>query len=103
MAFLEVEKQNQEENANRQYTDFIQYYEKAKDLCADTPEGSQDVEMQLLDSLYVPLFARQRKKLEKAIQEEYTSCMAFGFITILTCRLNKHLRCFAGHHSRSCC
>ena len=23
--------------------------------------------------LYVPLFARQRKKLEKAIQEEYTS------------------------------
>lgn len=52
MAFLEVEKQNQEENANRQYADFIQYYEKAKDLCADTPEGSQDVEMQLLDSLY---------------------------------------------------
>ena len=52
MAFLEVEKQNQKENANRQYADFIQYYEKAKDLCADTPEGSQDVEMQLLDSLY---------------------------------------------------
>ena len=44
--------QNQKENANRQYADFIQYYEKAKDLCADTPEGSQDVEMQLLDSLY---------------------------------------------------
>lgn len=52
MAFLEVEKQNQKENTNRQYADFIQYYEKAKDLCADTPEGSQDVEMQLLDSLY---------------------------------------------------
>ena len=44
--------QNQKENANRQYADFIQYYEKAKDLCADTPEGSPDVEMQLLDSLY---------------------------------------------------
>ncbi|MCI6713622.1 MAG: protein kinase [Lachnospiraceae bacterium] len=52
MAFLEVEKQNQKENANRQYADFIQYYEKAKDLCADTPQGSQDVEMQLLDSFY---------------------------------------------------
>ena len=52
MAFLEVEKQNQEENANRQYANFVQYYEKAKDLCADTPQGSQDVEMQLLDSLY---------------------------------------------------
>lgn len=52
MAFLEVEKQNQEENANRQYADFVKYYETAKELCADTPEGSQDVEMQLLDSLY---------------------------------------------------
>lgn len=53
LAFLEVERQNQKENIDRQYTDFVQYYEKTKELFADTP--GQDVEMQLLDKLYQQL------------------------------------------------
>lgn len=55
MAFLEAEKQNQKENTDRQYADFVQYYEKAKELFEATPSGGQDVEMQLLDKLYQQL------------------------------------------------
>lgn len=55
MAFLEAEKQNQKENTDRQYADFVQYYEKAKELFEAAPSGGQDVEMQLLDKLYQQL------------------------------------------------
>lgn len=49
LAFLEVDKQNQKENADRKYEDFVQYYEKAKELSEDRSVKEQDVEMQLLD------------------------------------------------------
>lgn len=52
LAFLEVEKQNQKENTDRQYADFVQYYEKTKELFEADQSGGQDVEMQLLDKLY---------------------------------------------------
>lgn len=52
LAFLEAERQNQKENTDRQYADFVQYYEKAKELFEAAPSGGQDVEMQLLDKLY---------------------------------------------------
>lgn len=52
LAFLEVDKQNQKENADRKYEDFLQYYEKAKELSKDRVVKEQDVEMQLLDQLY---------------------------------------------------
>lgn len=52
LAFLEAERQNQKENTDRQYTDFVQYYEKAKELFEVAPSQGQDVEMQLLDKLY---------------------------------------------------
>lgn len=52
LAFLEVDKQNQKENADRQYEDFLQYYEKAKELSEGSVVKEQDLEMQLLDQLY---------------------------------------------------
>lgn len=52
LAFLEVDKQNQKENADRKYEDFVKYYEKAKELSEDRVIKEQDVEMQLLDQLY---------------------------------------------------
>lgn len=52
LAFLEVDKQNQRENADRKYDDFLQYYEKAKELSENKIIKEQDVEMQLLDKLY---------------------------------------------------
>lgn len=55
LAFLEADMQSQKENADRQYADFVEYYEKAKELFGTAPSGGQDVEMQLLDKLYQQL------------------------------------------------
>lgn len=52
LAFLEVEKQNQKDNAERQYEDFVRYYEKAEELYKSMPSAGDDVEMQLLDDCY---------------------------------------------------
>lgn len=53
-ALLEVERQNQKQNTEREYEDFLQYYEKAKELY-EASGGSTDVEIQFLDSLYQQL------------------------------------------------
>lgn len=80
LAFLELEKQNQKENAGRKYEEFVRYYEKAVELYQAVPSAGDDVEMQLLDDFYLQLeeggwlkslFSRQRKKLEKKIKEDY--------------------------------
>lgn len=54
LALLEVERQNQKQLIERQYGDFVQYYEKAKELYEGTGT-SGDVEIQLLDNLYQQL------------------------------------------------
>lgn len=54
LALLEVERQNQKQIAERGYEDFEQYYEKAKELYAESDIGG-DVEIQLLDNLYQQL------------------------------------------------
>lgn len=53
-ALLEAESQNQKQTAERQYGDFVQYYEKAKELYEASGSGG-DVEMQFLDNLYQQL------------------------------------------------
>lgn len=53
-AFLEIERQNRNQIDERQYDDFVQYYEKTKELY-EISDVSGDVEVQLLDSLYQQL------------------------------------------------
>ena len=55
LAFLEVEKQKQKENEQREYDGFLGYYETAKELYEKNPPAGSDTEMQLLDSLYQQL------------------------------------------------
>ena len=52
LALLELEKQNQKDNAERKYEDFVHYYEKAGELYQSMPSAGNDVEMQLLDEYY---------------------------------------------------
>ncbi len=51
LAFLEAERQNQSQISERKYGDFVQYYEKTKELYEVSGAGT-DVEIQLLDNLY---------------------------------------------------
>lgn len=53
-ALLEAESQNSKQIAERQYGDFVQYYEKAKELYEASGSGG-DVEIQFLDNLYQQL------------------------------------------------
>lgn len=55
LAFLEVDRQNRKENADREYTEFVAYYEKAKEYYAEAGVAGGDTEMQLLDNLYQQL------------------------------------------------
>lgn len=50
-AFLEAERQSKKQISERNYEDFVQYYEKAKELY-EASSVSTDVEIQLLDNLY---------------------------------------------------
>lgn len=50
-AFLEAERQSKKQISERNYEDFVQYYEKAKEL-HEASSVSTDVEIQLLDNLY---------------------------------------------------
>ena len=52
LALLELEKQNQKDNAERKYEDFVHYYEKAGELYQSMPSAGNDIEMQLLDDYY---------------------------------------------------
>lgn len=54
-AFLEVDKQNQKENADRGYEKFLEYYGRAKELYEKANVAGGDAEMQLLDNLYQQL------------------------------------------------
>ena len=49
---LEVEIQNGKENGDRNYADFVQYRERARELYESGPSAGGDAEMQLLDNLY---------------------------------------------------
>lgn len=52
-AFLEIDAQEQKENAKRDYAAFARYYEKAVQLYKEQPEGSRsDTEMGLLEHVY---------------------------------------------------
>ncbi len=53
MAFIEIEKQELLDNDKRDYMLFLEYYEQAKNLYS--MENTEDVEMQLLDSVYLQL------------------------------------------------
>lgn len=52
LAFLELEKQNQKENAERKYEEFARYYEKTGELYENRNSAGDDVEMQLLNDFY---------------------------------------------------
>ena len=52
LALLEVEIQNGKENGDRNYADFVQYRERARELYESGPSAGGDAEMQLLDNLY---------------------------------------------------
>ena len=54
-ALLEVEKQNRKDNDQREYGDFLKYYERAKSLYEAAPPAAGDTEMQLLDNLHKQL------------------------------------------------
>lgn len=52
-AFLEIEKQEQEINENRNYALFVEYYEKAvKGYRGQLKDNNTDAEMELLDNVY---------------------------------------------------
>lgn len=56
LAFLEIDKQSVKENRSRDYTQFLAYYQKAKELFADSGERQDsDMEMQLLEQAYAQL------------------------------------------------
>lgn len=53
LAFIEIEKQELLENETRDYVLFLEYYKEAKALYS--MENTEDVEMQLLDNVYLQL------------------------------------------------
>ncbi len=56
LAFLEIDKQSVKENRSRDYTQFLAYYQKAKELFADSgARQDSDMEMQLLEQAYAQL------------------------------------------------
>ena len=56
LAFLEIDKQSVKENRSRDYTQFLAYYQKAKELFADSgARQDSDMEMQLLEQVYAQL------------------------------------------------
>ena len=56
LAFLEIDKQSVKENRGRDYAQFLAYYQKAKELFADSgARQDSDMEMQLLEQAYAQL------------------------------------------------
>lgn len=56
LAFLEIDKQSVKENRSRDYAQFLAYYQKAKELFADSgARQDSDMEMQLLEQAYAQL------------------------------------------------
>ena len=56
LAFPEIDKQSVKENRSRDYTQFLAYYQKAKELFADSgARQDSDMEMQLLEQAYAQL------------------------------------------------
>ena len=56
LAFLEIDKQSVKENRSRDYTQFLAYYQKVKELFADSgARQDSDMEMQLLEQAYAQL------------------------------------------------
>ncbi len=56
LAFLEANIQSARENAERDYSQFVGYYDKAKQLFADSnTRADSDMEMQMLDQAYAQL------------------------------------------------
>lgn len=56
LAFLEIDKQSVKENRSRDYTQFLAYYQMAKELFADSgARQDSDMEMQLLEQAYAQL------------------------------------------------
>ena len=56
LAFLEIDKQSVKENRSRDYTQFLAYYQKAKELFADSgARQDSEMEMQLLEQAYAQL------------------------------------------------
>lgn len=56
MAFLEIDIQAAKENADRDYGRFAEYYDRAKQLFAETGErADSDMELQLLDQAYAQI------------------------------------------------
>ena len=58
LAFLEIDKQEQRSNSQRDYSTFAGYYQKASEMYQEQLEGNDtDAEMQLLDSVYQQVLA----------------------------------------------
>ncbi len=64
MAFLELEIQNLKNEKERDYSQFLEYYEDTKQKYAEQSKGKTDPEIQLLEQDY------QRLLEEKWIEEE---------------------------------
>lgn len=58
LAFLEIDKQEQKSNSQKDYSAFAGYYQKANEMYQEQLEGNDtDAEMQLLDNVYQQVLA----------------------------------------------